>query len=1357
MTDDQAKSATGGAAPSQTGRVARLLSRFTDPSPEYGPLPLWWWSGATVTGERLRRQMELLLAQGVHQAVVICLAPTGPMFGSLADDPPYLSPEWLTLLDGACADAEELGFTLWMYDQIGFSGANFQGLLTARDPEFAGLGLYRTTASTDGGPAVVRPPAGHTALAAYATALDGERAVPPVPVPVDAADGAARWEGAPVRLTLVHSGVSGFDYFGTEACAALLDQVHGTLERHVGKWFGRSIGGFFQDELPALPTWGRDFAATFTAAYGYDLVPRLAALWEGEDDASARVRRDYQEHRAALGRRAFFGPQRAYFERHGLICGFDQPSPAREGDPVGGVKVYGDYHATHRGYGAPGSDHWGDAKVHSSMAHANGEPRTWIEAFHSSGWGGTLEETYDWLAPFLRRGANLYDPHAVYYATPGGWWEWAPPSTCWRQPYWPDYHVFAGAVARLCSVLTAGHHVCDTVLLSPTTTAQSYLTPDGPLAPARESAALYHRLNGVSTWYAERRGVLESAGLDHDVLDETALAHARVAQDAAGATLSAGAETYRTVVLPGPRALHTAAAATLAGFARAGGRVVCVGRAPELFLGAGDGDHDDEEGGRGSAPGDGGEAFADALAAGLIRVVAEPEQVPAAVATGPLRVVADAPCLLRRDGATHILALTAHDGVTGTRAPIVSLGTDDWTTQDNFSWSEYWRQLHEDGYTYVPSAGRTASVRIEGPARAPRAQRWDPGTGARTELAVSPADGGGWRLDVPFADGAVALVVFGDDLPVPTRRPLGAAAAVLEVDGPWRVLASSTLDNRWGDLAAADRRGILPAEVWRMEHREGGTGEWRPVTAGFGPFALVRHGDGEYEPVEWSLSRGIRDDPVHDYRLGPKGYVPEEFLDVREVREGGEVSVRTHLALPAGPGPRWLAVGANAARRVRADGVDLPVEGGGYQTFSPLPAEAAGTAVALDLVLTAREDGPVRASFAVVRDPDAYRRPEWMSAGPGGHPGRTYDLTRRLALERLPADPVVQVGSDGACTVLVNGVEVGRQGDFNPYPGHREVRVHPYDLGGVLRVGENILTLRLTDPDGGPTAAALDSAPVERGGLGLLSDARWSAVADGAVAPVVLRPTHLGRDPRSLCAWARPHPLPGAHWLEPAAAQGGVVEPVVPDLAPGPVREEWLRFTAPLGARSLRVPTSLRTTLETGGRTYVPDATGRVRLPAPAGAGTRVVLRVAAVDGRRGGALLDGPVTAELAEVLAPLASWEELGLRALGGAVRYRTGLTLPAGPPRGRAVLDLGAVRGTAEVTVNGVPCGTRVWGPWTAEVTGALRGGANTVEVVVRGTLAGYLDDASPTRAIAAGQVRTGLFGPVRLLVYEAGADA
>lgn len=1243
--------------------VSELLTRFTDPSPEYTPVPVWWWSGAKVTRERLRRQMEQFLSQGVRQAVVMSLAPAGPMFGSLADDPPFLSAEWTRLVNGACQDAQSLGFRIWMYDQIGFSGANFQGRLTARNPDFAGLALHRRADGTIGH----RP--------------------------------------------------SGFDYFGTQACAALLDEVHGELERRIGHWFGSVIPGFFQDELPPMPTWGRDFAATFEETYGYDLTPRLGALYEvGGVDAgggpaggieadgaeagaveAARVRRDYHAHRARLARLAFFDPLDAWFADRGLICGFDQASPAREGDPVGGVRTYGDYLGTHKGFKAPGSDHWGDPKVHSSLAHAHGSPRTWIEAFHSSGWGGTLEETYDWLAPFLRRGANLYDPHAVYYSTAGGWWEWAPPSTCWRQPYWPSYHQFANAVTRLCSVLTAGTHLCDTVLLSPTTTAQAYLTLDGPLPPAERASACYHRLNGVSTWFAERLGVLERAGIDHDTLDEATIASGTVTADGA---LRVGGETYRTVVLPQVQLLDPAAGARLREFARAGGTVVCVGRVPEP------------------------------LDAGHALLVAAAEDVPGAVAPGPVRVRADAPHLLRRHDDAYVLMLAAHDDRSGTRAPILRMSDGDWPA-DGFSWAEYWRQLHEDGYTFVPPGDRRAQVRIDGLPPGTRAQRWDPRTGQRTDLpAIRDADGA-VGLDVPFADGPVALIVLADDLPAPTRCPLGPVTGTVPLDGPWTALARSTLDNRDADLAGADRTGVLPIEVWRLEHAADDD-NWQPVTASYGPFAETRGPDGVWRPAEWSLSRGIRKDPLHQEALGPKGYVPEEFLDWRHLAPGDRVAVRTRLPLPEHPG-QYLAVGAGAARRVVVDGAELPAQGAGYQSFSPLPPEAAGRAVEVEIEFTAERRGPLRASFAVVTDPAAYRRPEWLKPDKEGGG----DITRTFQPAGDGGSAVVLVASEGACGVLLNGVEVGRQGDFNPYPGHRDIRVHPYDLSGLLRPGENTLTLRLT----GDAAVTVDAEPEL--GPDLVSGPGWQ----GAVPR-----RHHPRDPRFLCARARPHPLPGAHWLEPGAVQGAIVVPVIPEPASAPAgpRTERLRFRAPLGTTALRVPTDLDTVVTVGGEEHKP-AGQWVTLPAPLAAGTPVVLTVRAVDGRRGGALLHGPIEVDTAEHPAPLADWEELGLRALGGELRHRTTFQAPQGG--GRIVLDLGEVRGTADVLVDGTLVDRLVWGPWRTEITDALSPGENRLEVVVRGTLAGYLDDASPTMAVVAGQVRTGLFGPVRLLVYEA----
>jgi hypothetical protein len=281
----------------------------------------------------------------------------------------------------------------------------------------------------------------------------------------------------------------------------------------------------------------------------------------------------------------------------------------------------------------------------------------------------------------------------------------------------------------------------------------------------------------------------------------------------------------------------------------------------------------------------------------------------------------------------------------------------------------------------------------------------------------------------------------------------------------------------------------------------------------------------------------------------------------------------------------------------------------------------------------------------------------------------------------------------------------------------------------------------VTNQGGEPTAATLDSP-----GLGVCSGPGWTARRGGVAVPLELRRRHPG-DPAFVCARTRPHPLPGAAWLDPAAAGRAVVRPVVPDVAPGPERTEWLRLRVPAGTVALRVPTPLPLTVLVDGSTLTP-VDGVVRFPAPAPHGSDVLLRVTARDGRRGGALLDGPVELEVAEAEVPLVPWEELGLRALGGQVTYRTRLAVPGG---GRAVLDLGEVRGTADVRVNGALAARLVWGPWRAELTEHLRPGENEIEVVVRGTLAGYLDDASPTAGVYAGQVRTGLLGPVVLRRY------
>jgi hypothetical protein len=262
------------------------------------------------------------------------------------------------------------------------------------------------------------------------------------------------------------------------------------------------------------------------------------------------------------------------------------------------------------------------------------------------------------------------------------------------------------------------------------------------------------------------------------------------------------------------------------------------------------------------------------------------------------------------------------------------------------------------------------------------------------------------------------------------------------------------------------------------------------------------------------------------------------------------------------------------------------------------------------------------------------------------------------------------------------------------------------------------------------------------------------------VAPAVRREP-VG-DPAALYLRRRPHPLPGAAWLDPDADDGTVV-PVafaVPGARPA---VEWLWFELPPGAVRLAVDVH-------GGATAFVDgvrcgatagSAGRQALTvelagggAPSGVRT-AALRLAPDPGHEGGAALAGPVRFEVGPGRIGTGDWESHGLAEYSGGVRYRRVLRLPAAAAHGgRVLLDLGRVRGTAEVSVGGAAAGVRICSPYVFDLTGLAGPGANTVEITVFGTLAPHLDAASPTHFVFPGQRVTGLLGPVRLLTAPAG---
>lgn len=1236
--------------------MSDLRDGFLRPKPEFSPVPIWWWSGDTVTLDRLCSQLDRLVDQGVHNVVVLNLAPVGPLYGSLADQPFFLSEQWWELWEGLCEHAGGTGALLWFYDQFGFSGANLQGQLVHRNPGYAGTELELGT------------------------------------------------EGEVVEVR------RGFDYLSTEPCAALLDVVHGEFERRLGGYLGSVIVGSFQDELPTLPTWSSRFAAEFESRAGYSIEPSLPALWSGDDEESARLRMDYQRVRAELAEESFFRPLFDWHERHGLLLGVDQQGPSRAGEPAATVRQYADYCRTHRWFSAPGSDHHGEARIHSSLAHHYDRPRTWIESFHSSGWGGTLEETFDWLVPWLLAGATLYDPHAVYYSTRGGWYEWAPPSTCWRQPYWQHYREFADTVSRLCWLLTRGSHVCDVGVLFPSATVRAgTLLSDELTEQARRAHQCYLELVGRMVWFDAHSGVLDRCHRDFDVLDDDTVTAASVDNQA----LRTRHERYRAVVLPDTPILEDATADKLVEFARAGGLLISVGSERDVHP---------------------------ALAGLVVRVQAA-EDVAAVLERLGRTVDADGPALHRVVDDRHVLVVSAAREASATAQPMLASGE---------SWSG---GLRNNGYDFDPARYRDRCV-----VRVQRAigdvQQWDPQTGDVTELPVSITDtdrGVVSEIELSF-DAPLAVLTWRDGLDHesgedPANR-VGANVLPLE-----RLAESRPVQGQW-ECELVPRRSEHQIEQWRLQHRRDGDAEWSTTLVEHGTYGWLRGpaedpGTQPKRPLRYSLTRGIEKDPLWVSTLGPKGRVADEFWHVDDVTAGQVIELETSLPCFRA-GQVWLAVGSNGRTEVWWNEVALTPDPGGYLRLDEVTARPGPNR--LRIRVFAERDGALRGSWALTTDPDGYRRPLWLAPADGSLKGSTVSAVGGFHLDELPRRGTLQLGACGPAVLSVNGRQIGVQGAFEPYG--QQTRVLPWEITEALRAGENEITVRMTDV--GIEPAVLVDAVLEfddGSSRTVISEPAWKLYRGDEPVPVELPRGQLV-DPRWALLWARPHPLPAAERIADAATESGYppradngVLAVVPDARAGePKPVEHFRLTIPPGAYRAQLPLlggPPRVWVDGEGRVPEPGDVGDWSVPVTGGSTLRIATEP--LDGRTEGALWGGPIRFECGVGTIEPGPWHQVGLGSYSGALRYRKVVRIDRA---GDVTLDLGSVRGTAEVHVNGNLAGVRIWSPYRLDISEYVVQGENELEVLVCNTLAPWLDDASPTPFVFSGQRLSGMLGPVTI---------
>lgn len=1243
---------------------------FQKPPPGFGVVPFYWWLGDPLTKERLGWQLDQLKDHGVsgYQINYAHSDKGGRTYGlTYPSEPAIFSKEWWDLTGWfmGAAKKQRAGISLSDYT-LGFGQGYMVDALLREHPEVMGMELRMGR------------------------------------------DGTVAPETVPWSLNPMHP-MAGRWY---------AERFFGQFEDKFPGEGGRGLNFFFSDELGFGVhgnLWSTNFAAEFQKRKGYDITPELSALFKDIGPRTPKIRLDYRDVLAALSEECFFKLVFDWHQQRGMIMGCDHGGRGRN------VGEFGDYFRTQRWNQGPGADQPGlgkdliKAKVAASIAHLYQRPRVWLEGFYGSGWGTTSEGLVDATFANYAMGFNLLGLHGMYYATHGGWWEWAPPDNTFRMPYWSHLRAFMDCQQRLAYLLSQGDHRCDVAILYPVAPVEADLGGKDAVTIAFQTAQQIY-----------------AKGIDFDFMDFESLTRAQIADK----ELRVSGERYRVLILPGMRAIRHETLKQAVAFKRAGGLVLAVGALPEVSDRIGRDDPEVAALVKELFPNG---ATADVAAAIPFRDYTGPGYVMhRRIGLREVYAVYNAPkdteCTFRATGQVELW-----DPWTGTSKPVAVTAQSGDTTTLRLPLSEKEMQI------LVFSRGEpmiAAASSIQHP------------------VSSIPLDGP-WSFELaPTSDNR-----FGDFHWPPTREKIGAEARRMKYadetsanpgwetpafdDAKWDTVTCGFGPRFWklGPLPAGAEADAVLAALTQVDPA-------RPVQIGGKTYA--------WQPYEFSWRFGIPGDCGHQGYHGLKIQVSDDLIGLGAIKHGHPSCQRT----PEGGGTRyylWSAVQSPDARTA-------PIVRGGLQ-----PAQAWLNGALLDgkaasamlkagaNPLLLRYDQPGRGYLVFGPDVPAVAAPGsafttaanwiWLANDREGvatrHFRRSFDVKEHAISARL------RITCDNGYTVSVNGQVIGR--------GSEWAHVEEYDVKPLLKVGANRIEVEARNGGGdGALIAELITRDRQGSEVHLGTDAKWE-VTPSLTAPA-WAPAHVvATFADSL--WAK-HELGPPRVDEPAGeATASSALPWNTDLASRWYTNRavlafdtrladakpagWYRFTAPPGLRRLTIPTWAPLRIWVDGQEQTAKAgegTVRVTVAKPSPKAVVVAIRVEQERGSYGGAAFSDYLKLDCGEGELSAGDWARAGvLETYSGGAWYRRTVTLTAEQAAQSVTLDLGRVVASAEVRVNGKPAGIKVSPPWKLDLTKLVKAGDNRVEVLVCNTLANHYVTI-PTHY--RGSTESGLIGPVRL---------
>jgi hypothetical protein len=388
------------------------------------PWTRWWWMGSAVTPATISAELRELHAAGFGGVEITAIY---GVRGAETLSVPYLSPQWVELLQHTTSEARRLGMAVDL-------------------PQGSGWRM--------GGPFV--PPAEVNAS---------------LRVTFDSARGAygaeIRPSGDKVKRPAPGNEGPAIDVFSRAATEHYLRDIAERLTVSRG-----ALRSYFHDSFEYTGDGSPELLDAFQRKRGYDLKLELPALaGRGDPDHVARVKSDYRQTMDEMLLENFVSQLTAWSHARGSLM-----REQAHGSPGNLLDLYAATDIPETEIFGPIGGADADPLINkfaSSAAHVAGRPLASAESFTWMGehFSGTLDEAKHAADLLFTAGINHLVYHGTAYSPPDaawpGWEFYASTEFNPRNAWWPDLPAFNAYVARVQSVLQRGRASNDVLLYWP--------------------------------------------------------------------------------------------------------------------------------------------------------------------------------------------------------------------------------------------------------------------------------------------------------------------------------------------------------------------------------------------------------------------------------------------------------------------------------------------------------------------------------------------------------------------------------------------------------------------------------------------------------------------------------------------------------------------------------------------------------------------------------------------------------------------------------------------------------------------------------------------------------------------------